>query len=204
MKKISDKIKTMLSDLGITTKEIRTILGEEIKMSIEGKLMDGTMVYSTSDAWAIGSDIYTMDESGNPVPMASGEYTLEDGSICVVDDKGLVTEIKTQVKEEEMSSDDYMKIIQSLSDKLNSFISQNNELATSLAKESAKVISVSKENTSLKTELSALKKSASVESIKDNKVELGKKNHQKTESKSYSQMTLKERILHNIENIKSN
>jgi regulator of replication initiation timing len=204
MKKISDKIKTMLSDLGITSKEIRTILGEEIKMSIEGKLMDGTMVYSTSDSWAVGSDIYTMDESGNPVPMASGEYTLEDGSVCVVDDKGLVTEIKTEVKEEEMSSDDYMKIIQSLSDKLNSFISQNNELATSLAKESAKVISVSKENTSLKTELSALKKSASAESVKDTKVELGKKVEPKSESKTYAQMTLKERILHNIENIKSN
>jgi hypothetical protein len=56
----------------------------------------------------------------------------------------------------------------------------------------------------LKTELSALKKSASAESVKDTKVELGKKVEPKSESKTYAQMTLKERILHNIENIKSN
>ena len=145
-----------------------------------------------------------MDETGNPVPMASGEYTLEDGSICVVGEDGKIAEIKSVVKEEEMSSDDYMKIIQSLSEKLNSYIAQNTELATSLAKESAKVISITKDNSTLKTELSALKKSASAESVKDTKVELGRKASTPASEKSYAQMTLKERILHNIENIKTN
>lgn len=204
MKKISEKIKTMLSELGITNKEIKAILGEEIKMSIEGKLMDGTMVYSTGDKWVAGVDIYTMDESGNPVPLQSGEYTLEDGSTCVVGEDGMIAEIKEVIKEEEMSSDDYMKIIQSLSEKLNSYIAQNTELATSLAKESAKVLTIAKENTGLKTELSALKKSASAESVKDTKVELGRKKSVSSDAKSYAQMTLKERILHNIENIKTN
>jgi hypothetical protein len=178
-------------------------LEDEIKLSSEGKLQDGTMIYSTADAWGVGADIYTMDENGTPVPVAAGAYILEDGTSVMVDENGFIAEFGMK-EEEMMSSEDLMKIIESLSEKVNALTNEKTELATQLANESEKAIKSSQEVSSLKTELSSLKKTASASSIKETKSHVFAKEKLQASEKSYAQMTLKERILFNIEQSKSN
>lgn len=197
------RLKETFHKFNIDPSQVGVQLEEEIKMSSEGKLQDGTMIYSTADAWGVGADIYTMDENGTPVPVAAGEYILEDGTKVVVDDKGVIAEFGMK-EEEMMSSEDLMKIIESLSEKVNALSNEKTELASQLAIESEKAINASKELSSVKTELSSLKKTASATSVKESKTHLFNKEKSQASEKSYSQMTLKERILFNIEQSKSN
>lgn len=197
------RLKETFHKFNIDPAQVGVQLEGEIKLSSEGKLQDGTMIYSTADAWGVGADIYTMDESGNPVPVSAGEYILEDGTKVMVDDKGIIAEFGEKV-EEEMSSEDLMKIIESLSEKVNALTTEKTELATQLATESEKAIKASNELASVKTELSSLKKTASASSVKETKSHVFAKEKSQASEKSYAQMTLKERILFNIEQSKSN
>jgi hypothetical protein len=197
------RLKETFHKFNIDPAQVGVQLEDEIKLSSEGKLQDGTMIYSTADVWGVGADIYTMDESGNPVPVSAGEYVLEDGTKVMVDDKGIIAEFG-EAMEQEMSSEDLMKIIESLSEKVNALTTEKTELATQLATESEKAIKSSQEVSSLKTELSSLKKTASASSIKETKNHVFAKEKSQASEKSYAQMTLKERILFNIEQSKSN
>ena len=47
----------------------------------------------------VGQNVYGLDEEGNEVALENGEYTLEDGTIIVVED-GKVTEIRTASDDE--------------------------------------------------------------------------------------------------------
>jgi len=197
------RLKETFHKFNIDPSQVGVQLEEEIKMSSEGKLQDGTIIYSTADAWGVGADIYTMDENGTPVPVTAGEYILEDGTKVVVDEKGFIAEFGME-EEEKMSSEDLMKIIESLSEKVNALSNEKTELASQLAIESEKAINASKELASVKTELSSLKKTASATSVKESKTHLFAKEKSQASEKSYSNMTLKERILFNIEQSKSN
>jgi hypothetical protein len=197
------RLKETFQKFNIDPSQVGVQLEDEIKLSSEGKLQDGTMIYSTADVWGVGADIYTMDESGKAVPVSAGEYVLEDGTKVMVDDKGIIAEFG-EAMEQEMSSEDLMKIIESLSEKVNALTTEKTELATQLATESEKAIKSSQEVSSLKTELSSLKKTASASSIKETKSHVFAKEKSQASEKSYAQMTLKERILFNIEQSKSN
>jgi len=79
----------------------------------EAKLADGTIVY-TDGSFEVGSEVYTLDEQGNKVPVFDAEHKLEDGSVVATVD-GKITEIKPQemtedVKEEEMGYEDKVKM----------------------------------------------------------------------------------------------
>jgi coenzyme F420-reducing hydrogenase delta subunit len=77
----------------------------EIKMA-ETRLEDGTLIYTDSDEFEVGSEVYTLDEEGNKVPVFDAEHKLEDGTI-VATVGGKITEIKPvenleEKKDEEM------------------------------------------------------------------------------------------------------
>jgi hypothetical protein len=55
-----------------------------VAMAVEGALADGTMIYSSADAFAEGVDVFVMDADGNPTPLADGEYTMDNGMTIVV------------------------------------------------------------------------------------------------------------------------
>jgi hypothetical protein len=79
-----------------------TLSSEEVveTLAAEGKLMDGTRIFTDADAFVVGSAVQIETEEGMmPAPM--GEHTLEDGNIIVVDEAGVITEIKTPEAEEE-------------------------------------------------------------------------------------------------------
>jgi hypothetical protein len=83
---ILNKFTPMLSKHGIKLSVEETAAPEatNVVMAVEGALMDGTMIYSSADAFAEGVDVFVMDADGNPTPLADGEYTMDNGMVIVV------------------------------------------------------------------------------------------------------------------------
>lgn len=87
-----------------TTKEQNT---EEVKFA-EGKLDDGTMIYTDAEAWEAGVNIYIMNDEGEKIAVPTGEYILEDGrAVAVVD--GVVESISEAEVEEEATEEEEMQ-----------------------------------------------------------------------------------------------
>jgi len=141
----------------------------EIKLSASGKLADGTEIYSTADAWGVGVDVFTKDADGNPVALAEGEYTLEDGSTISVGADGMIAEIMpAEAAKEEMSSDDLLAVIDSLSNRVSALESERTELSAQLADATQSKDALTTELANTKTELSALKKAPAAASVREN------------------------------------
>jgi len=140
----------------------------EIKLSASGKLADGTEIYSTADAWGVGVDVFTKDADGNPVALVEGEYTLEDGSTISVGADGMIAEIESAETKEEMSSNDLLAVIDSLSNRVSALESERTELSAQLADATQSNEAVTKELANTKTELSALKKAPAAASVREN------------------------------------
>lgn len=168
MSNIKEQIKSVFTKYGIDPsvhgikfEEETTVPTEELKFSVEGKLQDGTSIYSTSDAWTVGSDIFTKDTNGNPVPVPAGEYILEDGvTTVVVDEMGMVAEIgNTQVGQQDMSSEDLVAVIGALSERVAALETEKTQLAAAV--EAAKY-----DADAVKAELASVKKAPAVPSVK--------------------------------------
>ena len=141
----------------------------EIKLSASGKLADGTEIYSTADAWGVGVDVFTKDADGNPVALVEGEYTLEDGSTISVGADGMIAEIMpAEAAKEEMSSDNLLAVIDSLSNRVSALESERTELSAQLADATQSKDAVTTELANTKTELSALKKAPAAPSVREN------------------------------------
>jgi hypothetical protein len=140
----------------------------EIKLSASGKLADGTEIYSTADAWGIGVDVFTKDADGNPVALVEGEYILEDGSTISVGADGMIAEIESAETKEEMSSDDLLAVIDSLSNRVSALETERTELSAQLADATQSKDAVTTELANTKTELSALKKAPAATSVREN------------------------------------
>ena len=79
-----------------------TLSSEEVveTLAAEGKLADGTRIFTDADAFVVGSAVQVETEEGM-IPAPAGEHTLEDGNIIVVDEAGVILEIKAPEVEEE-------------------------------------------------------------------------------------------------------
>ena len=98
---ILNKFTPMLSKHGIKLSVEETAAPEAtpVAMAVEGALADGTMIYSNADAFAEGVDVFVMDADGNPVPLADGEYTLDNGMTIVVSN-GIIESMAEAITEE--------------------------------------------------------------------------------------------------------
>ena len=83
---ILNKFAPQLSKHGVKLSVEETVAPEAtpVAMAVEGALSDGTMIYSSADAFAEGVDVFVMDADGNPTPLADGEYTMDNGMTIVV------------------------------------------------------------------------------------------------------------------------
>lgn len=100
MKMIQDilnKFTPMLSKHGIKLSVEET--ATKVVMAVEGALSDGSMIYSSADAFAEGVDVFVMDADGNPTPLADGEYTLDNGMTIVVSN-GIIESMAEAITEE--------------------------------------------------------------------------------------------------------
>ena len=67
----------------------------------EGVLEGGTKIYTTAESWEAGVDIYVVNDEGEEIPVPAGEYVLEDGTVIIVEEAGVVAEINAKKEEEE-------------------------------------------------------------------------------------------------------
>ncbi len=143
-----------------STETVTEAPATEVKFAVEGTLADGTKIYSTADEWVVGVDIYTQDAEGNPVPVPAGEYLLEDGvTKVVVGEDGTIAEIEKEEQSTEMSSEDLVAVIGSLSERIAALEAEKTEL-------SAAVETAKNEVATVKAELASVKKAPAVPSVK--------------------------------------
>ena len=198
---VRDSIKAIFAKHNIDPAAHGIQLSAEVALETQGQLMDGTAIFTSADSFMVGSDCYTKDDAGNNVPCVAGEYQLADGTMIMVGEDSKIAEIGMAQAEQEMSSSDLLSAIESLSNRVALLEGEKATLETELALEKSKSEKTSTDLNSIKAELSALRKSPAIESVKS-KVELksAKNAPIATPSKSYAQMTLKERIQFNLEN----
>lgn len=200
-KQIASKVREIFHKFSIDPKQIFT---EEVKLEVEGKLADGTVIYTSAAEWGVGADVYTKDENGVAVPMMAGEYILEDGRTIVIGEDTKIAEIKEVMVEEDMSTADLLKTIESLSSRVSALEGQNSELLSKLSKSEADNISKATELSAIKTELSEVKSSAATTSVKEKAVQLGRNKQPQpaTPAKPWARMSMQERIAFNLQNNK--
>lgn len=101
IQEILNKFAPQLSKHGVKLSVEETAAPEAtpVAMAVEGALADGTMIYSNADAFAEGVDVFVMDADGNPVPLADGEYTLDNGMTIVVSN-GIIESMAEAITEE--------------------------------------------------------------------------------------------------------
>jgi hypothetical protein len=100
---MNEKLQKIAAILGIT-------LSNDVveTLAAESKLMDGTRIFTEADAFIVGSAVQIETEEGM-IPAPAGEHQMEDGNIIVVDEAGVIVEIKVpeteEVEDEELSDE---------------------------------------------------------------------------------------------------
>ena len=70
-------------------------LTEETQNFSEAKLQDGTVVTNMTDSpFEVGQVLHVITESGEHVVAPTGEHLLEDGTLVVINEEGIITGIK--------------------------------------------------------------------------------------------------------------
>lgn len=79
--------------------QVKTLLGMEVKLATM-KLSDGVTVLE-AEMFEAGAEVFVLAED-QKIALPVGEYELEDGKILVVQQEGLIAEIKEAEAKEEM------------------------------------------------------------------------------------------------------
>lgn len=82
--------------------KIKALLGIEVNLA-EAKLENGTII--ESESFEAGQEVFIKSEE-EAVALPVGEYDMEDGKVLVVEEEGIIAEIKDKETEEEESQDD--------------------------------------------------------------------------------------------------
>ena len=79
-------------------KRIQTLLNTRVELE-DRKLDNGTVI--SADEFAEGQPVFIVTEDER-IPMPVGEYVMEDGSMLVVEEEGVIGSIKAEEAEEEV------------------------------------------------------------------------------------------------------
>jgi hypothetical protein len=124
-----------------------------IEMAVEGALADGTAIFSPASEWVEGVEIYVMDAEGNPIPLADGEYSLDNGKIIVVSEgkvasiaEAPVNEEENPVEEEQAAEESYSKdqVEAMLNNIINEFTTKLSAVEAQLSEANSKIVELSK------------------------------------------------------------
>lgn len=91
-----NKLQKIAEILGLT---LSSNVVEE-NLAAEGKLMDGTRIFTEADGFVVGA-VVQVETAEGMVLAPAGEHTLEDGNIIEVDENGVILEIKAPEPAEE-------------------------------------------------------------------------------------------------------
>lgn len=160
----------------------------KVELMSEAVLQDGTKIYTNESEWKVGAEAFTMDEQGNTVPLADGEYVVQDGSKLVIVE-GKVAEIATAEAEAgegemEMSvtREEFESVINGLIDAFEQ-----------------KLDALNAEKTQLSAQITELSKKPAASSVRKT-TQVSEKTITSEPSKSFAQMTLLERISKGLNN----
>lgn len=78
--------------------QVKTLLGVEVKLE-QMKLENGTVL--EADKFEAGNEIFIVTED-EKVALPVGEYVLEDGQTLVIEEDGIIKEMKSENEEEEV------------------------------------------------------------------------------------------------------
>lgn len=78
--------------------QVKTLLGVEVKLE-QMKLENGTVL--EADKFDAGNEIFIVTEDER-VALPVGEYVLEDGQTLVIEEEGIIKEMKSENEEEEV------------------------------------------------------------------------------------------------------
>ena len=79
--------------------QIRVVLGLQVKLAT-AKLKDGTVV--EAEEFVPGAALVVVAEDGSKSPAPTGEHTLEDGTVVLVDESGSIVSLKPLEAAEEV------------------------------------------------------------------------------------------------------
>lgn len=84
------------------------MLAEEAPVSLATAVLQGGQeIQTAAEEWAIGVDVFVVNDEGEQIPLPDGEYTLEDGTeFTVVDGKVNTWEMPEAPVEEEAKKDE--------------------------------------------------------------------------------------------------
>ena len=156
MSKVNDivsKYAEKLKSFGVSLSAVEEAV--EQKQMAMAVLADGTEIYSPDAEFGMGSELFVMDEQGNPTPIADGEYETAEGKTLVVVE-GKISEVKDApmgeepmqegcepVKEEQASFDGVSReefeqtinaLIEGFEAKINSLNAEKQELSATIEK----------------------------------------------------------------------
>jgi len=80
-----------------TLNKVKTLLGLEVQLE-ERKLENGTRF--EADSFEAGKEIFIITDEDERIAVPKGEYLLDDGMTLVVEEDGIISEVKEAVEEE--------------------------------------------------------------------------------------------------------
>jgi len=80
-----------------TLNKVKTLLGLEVQLE-ERKLENGTRF--EADSFEKGKEIFIITDEDERIAVPKGEYLLDDGFTVVVEEDGIISEVKEAVEEE--------------------------------------------------------------------------------------------------------
>ena len=184
---------------------------KEVNLGFQAKLVDGTIIVSEADALAGGVDISVLTEDGTTIPLPVGEFELEDGTIIVVTEEGVVAEVKEaeveeeeEAEEEEMQKEDFDKV--AFIDEVKAVVQDLVAEATSdIEKLKSEIEELKESNGTLETEKAELEsqvvelsKQPAAKPVNPSKF----KSETPKEVKDVSKMTRQEKFWYNLNNNK--
>jgi len=183
-----EKIQAYFKEEGLNLEVSETNLAEAV-------LEDGTKIYSKVEEWAAGVDIFILNEENEEIPLPIGEYKLEDGTMVVVEEVGIVASVGAAAEEEVEASEE-----PSTKDVLDLIHSQIGELKENFSKQ---IEEVKKDNTRLSKTVED--KDSQIEELKaefkHEGLPRGEAKKEQKEQIDLSKLTPKERILAIQENL---
>ena len=73
---------------------------EKTELMAEATLENGTIIYTDSEGFEDGSEVYIKNEEGEKIPLPDGEYTLDDGRTLTIADSGVISSVGSGVADD--------------------------------------------------------------------------------------------------------
>jgi putative cell wall-binding protein len=183
--------------------KVRELLGLQIELE-QRKLDDGVTVVE-ADAFEAEAEIFIVTEDEQKIALPVGEYKMEDGMMLIVQEEGIIAEVKEAEEAEEDKKEEEEEKEEAVYEEKEEEMAEEKKpvkkTVESIVKETffTEIEALKKENEDLKAEIELLSKDKTEETTNEveNKEEVVELSDEKTESVEAATKP----ITHNPENV---